>query len=76
MFDASKDWKYNKNNEKKITNYAYNWLNQHLIHETKTASIFRLIETLENMAGLREERIKGRTKSKVNPQIALNSAHD
>ena len=47
-----------------------------MIHETKIASISRLIETLENMAGLREDRIKGRKKSKVNPRIALNSAHE
>ena len=47
-----------------------------MIHETKIASISRLIEALENMAGLRENRIKGRKKSKVNPRIALNSAHD
>ena len=47
-----------------------------MIHETKIASISRLIETLENMAGLREDRIEGRKKSKVNPRIALNSAHE
>ena len=47
-----------------------------MIHETKIASMSRLIETLENMAGVREDRIKGRKKSKVNPWIALNSVHD
>ena len=50
--------------------FTIDWI-QHMIHETKIASSSRLIEWMENMAGLRENRIKGQKKWKMNPRIAL-----